>query len=118
MMERMSKINCGIIYAVKQNKQEDKYKSIATFMSHYTDCPISYYTNNIITNLLSGAISDLLNHLEYPSAFWTEYWNWKQDPWSMNDFEAMCAGLYNVQVRKNGEYINGFRPFEDFEEML
>ena len=32
-MEVMSEKSCGIIYAVKMNKENDRYKSIATFMS-------------------------------------------------------------------------------------
>ena len=115
-MEVMSEKSCGIIYAVKMNKENDRYKSIATFMSKYTDTPINYYTPNILENILVDAISDLLNHMKYPSSFWHEYWSLKQEPWNMNDFEAICAALSTVAVMDGKDnYINGFIPIEEFE---
>ena len=113
-MELMSKMSCGIIYAAKMSK-DDAYTSISHFMSNYTNTPIEYYTHNIIENLLSSAISDLLNHMKYPSGFWSEYCHYKQYPWKMNDFYAMCAALSSVQVREGELYLNGFRPIEQFE---
>lgn len=114
-MKRLSKKNCGIIYAVKLNQEGDKYKSIATFMSKYTDTPIEYYTKAILETLLSHAIADLLDNLKYPSSFWFNYWRWKHFPWDMNDFDAICATLTEIAVKdENGNYINGFMPLEDF----
>ena len=111
----MDKMNCGIIYAVKLNLDGDRYKSIATFMSKYTDTPIEHYTNSILETILSNAIADLLENLKHPSSFWFSYWRWKQWPWEMNDFEAICAALSEVAVKdENGNYINGFMPMEDF----
>lgn len=111
----MDKMSCGIIYAIKLNPEGDIYKSIATFMSKYTSTPIEYYTNKLLETILSNAIADLLNNLKYPSSFWFNYWRWKQWPWEMNDFEAICAALNEVAVKdENGNYINGFMPLEDF----
>lgn len=112
-MKLMSKMNCGIIYAVKWNKQNDLYKNIASFMSNYTATPIEYYTPAILENILVNAISDLLDHMEHPSVFWHEYWRYKQFPWEMTDFEAMCAVLNTISVKDDETYINGFRPMEE-----
>ena len=114
-MKLMNKMNCGIIYAVKLNKENDKYKSIATFMSKYTNTPIEHYTTNILENILINAVSDLLNNMEYPSSFWHEYCSLKRDPWNMNDFDAICAAFSIIQVRNDTSYINGFIPIEEFD---
>lgn len=114
-MKLMDKMNCGIIYAVKLNKENDRHKSIASFLSKYTDAPVEYYSNKMLENALARAIADLLNHMDYPSSFWHEYWHLKQDPWNMNDFDAMCAALAIVQVRNDKEYMNGFSPIEENE---
>ena len=115
MMKLMSKMNCGIIYAVKQNLFNDRFKSIAAFMNIYTDTPIDYYTPDILEHLLSNAIAELLENLEHPSSFWFEYRHWKKEPWNMSDFDAMCAALAAIPVKNNELYINGFRPIEEFE---
>ena len=114
-MQLMSKMDCGIIYAVKLNLCNDIYKSIATFMHLYTDTPIDYYTNAMLEDLLSNAIAQLLENLNHPSAFWFEYRHWKKKPWNMSDFDAMCAALAAIPVKNNNDYINGFRPLEEFE---
>lgn len=110
----MDKMNCGVIYAVKMNVKGNYYESIASFMSKYTNTPVEYYTNAILETILSNAIADLLNNLIHPSAFWFEYWRLKQYPWEMNDFEAICAAMANIQVRDTNNYINGFQPIEEF----
>lgn len=117
-MKKMNKMSCGIIYAAKLNKQENIERSIAHFLSKYTDTPFEYYNTQIITRALINAISDLLNNMEYPAGFWNEYWRWKQGPWNMNDLEAMCAALNNVQVRTDSRYINGFCSIEELKECL
>ena len=54
--------------------------------------------------------------MRYPSSFWHEYWSLKQEPWNMNDFEAICAALSTVAVMDGKDnYINGFIPIEEFE---
>lgn len=108
-------MSCGVIYAIKLNPEGDKYKSIATFMSKYTITPIEHYTNSILETILSNAVADLLDNLKYPSSFWFSYWRWKQYPWSMNDFEAICATLTEIAVKdEKGNYINGFIPLEEY----
>ena len=62
-MNLMSKMSCGVIYAAKLNHQADLYKSIAHFMSKYTDTPIEYYTPKILEKILFNAVAELLNHL-------------------------------------------------------
>lgn len=114
-MKLMDKMNCGVIYAVKMNIKGDHYDSIASFMSKYTDTPINCYTHSILETILSRAVAELLDNLEYPSSFWFEYWHFKQSPWNRTDFGAICAAMSTIQIKKDGKYINGFRPFEEFD---
>jgi len=118
-MALMEKINCGVIYAVKMNQAGNWYDSIASFMSKYTDTPITHYSHSMLETILSRAIADLLDNLKRPSSFWFEYWRCKK-VWDYSDFDAMCASLATVQVKdlqSDGAYIyiNGFRPFEEFK---
>lgn len=116
-MKLMEKINCGVIYAAKMNQKGDHYQSIASFMSKYTDTPIEHYTKQIITTRLICALGDLMEHMDHPCGVWFEFWHMRQSPWHTDDdFEAMCGALATIAVKdKNGRYINGFRPFEEFE---
>lgn len=114
-MQLMDKMNCGVIYAVKMNIKGNYYDSIASFMSQYTDTPINHYTHPVLETILSRAIAELLENLEHPSSFWFEYWHFKQSPWSKTDFEAICAALSAIPVKNKNNYINGFRPFEEFQ---
>ena len=109
----MDKMNCGIIYAIKLNPAGNWYDSIASFMSKYTDTPITHYSHPILETILSNAIADLLNNLKYPSSFWYEYWRCKKI-WGYSDFDAICATMANIQVKENNDYINGFQPIEEF----
>ena len=41
---------------------------------------------------------------------------YKQYPWDMNDFDAACAVLAEIRVKDGDNYINGFIPFEQYQE--
>lgn len=113
----MSKMSCGVLYAVKQCKEMSNEEAIAWFMSKYTDTPKIYYTSYQIQNIFFSAIGELLDCLEFPSFFWYTFTRYKQYPWDMNDFEAACSVLSEIRVKDGGgNYINGFLPFEQYQE--
>ena len=115
-MKLMDKMNCGVIYAVKLNPKGDRYESIASFMSKYTDTPIEHYNKSILETRLICAIANLIENMEHPCEVWFEYQHMLHEPWSMSNFDAMCAAMSTVAVKdENGNYINGFRPIEEFE---
>lgn len=118
-MRLMEKMNCGVIYAVKLNYSGNWYDSIASFMSKYTDTPVGHYSHAILETRLICALADLMDNMTNPSSLWYEYWHFKRYPWSKSDFDAMCSSLSTVAVKDEfGNYINGFRPREEFELCL
>lgn len=115
-MNLMDKMNCGVIYAVKLNNKGNWYDSIASFMSKYTNTPVEHYTKSILETRLVCAIADLIENMEHPCGVWFEYWHMRQYPWNKNDFEAMCVAMSTIAVKdEHGNYINGFRPLEEFD---
>lgn len=114
----LEKKSIGVIYAVKNAFGDEKEKAIASFMSKYTDTPIEFYTPYHIHTILISAVVDLLNHMKYPGSFFANYSRYKEYPWNMSDFEAICAAINEVPVRKKNpqtdlyEYINGFWEME------
>ena len=117
MSKLMAKQNCGIIYAIKRCKYETIERSIAEYMSQYTGTPVEYYTKFVLYKILVNAIADLLNTMDNPGSFWYEYQHWKIGLIKYDDFKAICAALATVQVRDdNDNYINGFRPVEEYKE--
>ena len=115
----MDKMTCGIIYTVK-NKGYSR-EEIAKFMHYYTDTPIEYYSDAIIDNLMERTLVEATRSNKNPASIINEYFYWRRKPWCYSDFEAICAALCTIQVKETNpetgelEYINGFRPIENFD---
>lgn len=115
----MDKIFSGIIYVIK--KCGHSREEVAKFMHYYTDTPIEYYTDAVIDNLMERTIIEAIRDNERPAAIAHDYFYWRHEPWCYSDFDAICAALTCIQVRRENfdtgeyEYINGFWPQEDFE---
>jgi hypothetical protein len=114
----MNKSTVGAIYAIKNGEGNSYKERLAKFMSSYTDTPIEYYNDDNLSSIMSSIFAKLLDHVEYPSTVFIEYYRWKQYPWNYNDFDAMCAAMSSVQVKRLNkvtnqyEYINGFWDIE------
>jgi len=117
-MAVMSKMNCGVLYSIKLKGELTSQTAITNFMSKYTDTPYEYYNSYMIEQIVSNAIAELLDHVKHPSFIWHEYQERLHFPWNMNSFDAMCSILCEVQVKENDEYINGFRPIEEYSEFF
>lgn len=115
----MDKMTSGIIYTIKQ--KGSSREEVAKFMHYYTDTPIEYYTIKMIDNLMEKALVEAVRYNEKPASIVNEYFYWRREPWNYSNFEAICAALSAVQVREVNpetgklEYINGFKPIEDFD---
>ena len=115
----MDKMTSGIIYVIK--RYGHSREEVAKFMHYYTDTPIEYYTDAIIDNLMERTIVEAIRDNEQPATVANDYFYWSREPWHYSNFDAICAALTNIQVRRINfdtgkyEYINGFWPQEDFE---
>lgn len=115
----MDKMTCGIIYTIK-NKGHSR-EEIANFMHSYTDTPVEYYTDKIIDNLMEKTLTEAIRDNEKPATIISDYFYWRHSPWNYSDFDAICAALTLIQVRRTNlktgelEYINGFYPLENFD---
>jgi len=116
----MDKMTSGIIYVIKEYGHSRE--EVAKFMHYYTDTPIEYYTNAIIDNLMERTIVEAIRDNERPASIANDYFYWRHEPWNYSNFDAICAALTNIQVRRvnfdtgKNEYINGFWPREDFND--
>ena len=114
----MDKMTSGIIYTIK-NKGYSR-EEIAKFMHLYTDTPVDYYTDSMIDSIMEKTMVEAVRSNEKPASIVYDYFYWRNDPWNYSNFDAICAALSNIQVRKENlitgmlEYINGFYPMEDF----
>lgn len=116
----MERVYVGIIYTIKQKGYS--YDPIRKFMHKYTDTPVEYYTDSIIDHLVETSLIAAVHDNEHPASILIDYFSWKHEPWNYSEFEAMCAALSNIQVRRENyntgklEYINGFCEMEDFND--
>lgn len=115
---KISRMNCGVIYAIKQNREGDYAKSVIQFMSKYTDTPIEYYSDKAVESIVINAVAEMMEKMEHSSVYFCSYMRWQDYPWNMSCFEALCAALSEVMVydTKNKKYVNGFRPLEEYDE--
>ena len=116
----MDKMTSGIIYTIK--KYGHSREEVAKFMHSYTDTPVDYYTDNIIDSIMEKTMVEAVRSNEKPASIVYDYFYWRHDPWNYSNFDAICAALANIQVKREnldtGEYryINGFWPWEDFDD--
>jgi len=106
----------GIIYTIK-NKGYSR-EEVVKFMHYYTDTPIEYYTDKMVDNLMEKTLVEAIRNNEHPASVINEYFYWRHEPWNYSDFDAICAALTLLQVKRINfetgeyEYINGFSPWE------
>lgn len=116
----MEKMYVGIIYTIKQKGYSRE--EIAKFMHKYTDTPLEYYTDSLIDHIVETTFIEAIRDNEHPVSIVRDYFQCKQSPWDYGEFEAMCAALSDIQVRRENydtcklEYINGFCELEEFND--
>lgn len=116
----MSKKTVGIIYAIKRGNSS-RLQNVISFMSQFTNTPPEHYNIENLTIIVKQAFMELLDHVEHPSALFSEFFRYEQAPWKMSDFDAMCAAIDETQVKRLNydtneyEYINGFRKVEEYD---
>lgn len=114
----MEKLSMGIIYTIKRNGYSRE--AIKEFLHSFTDTPINYYTDEILDSIMERTMVAAVRDNEHPQAIVSDFFYWQHYPWNYSKFDAICAALGNIQVRRENysteklEYINGFMPLEGF----
>ena len=115
----MEKLSMGIIYTIK--REGYSREAIKKFLHSFTDTPIDYYTDEILDGIMERTMVAAVRDNEHPQAIVNEFFHWQHYPWNYSKFDAICAALGNIQVRRENyeteelQYINGFAAMKEFE---
>lgn len=108
----MTQRTCNIIMCCKGNdKYAYKYDpiySIKKYLAHECDYPVKLYTNDVIENILYGALCDYINGVKYPSFV---LWSLREDGKFKDSLSEKIVTMFSlVQVREGDDLhcINGF----------
>lgn len=119
----MEKRTAEIIMICKGHHEYGKdlnYKqAIAAFLSDQCLCPIEYYTDDVINQIIWNAAIDYINSFKVhrPGSFLQyakEVFDRHNDPMMNNVlnkidmYEAICIAFHMAQVRDDNGFINGF----------
>ena len=108
----MDKITCEIIMLLKGHSkiapEGNPKKSLARYLSYLYDCPEEYYTENELWSSVRQATIDFLGSCTSPGQVRAFMYRVFENRSWYDELESYISALRNVQVRENGEYINGF----------
>ncbi|MEG0898386.1 MAG: hypothetical protein RSF40_01570 [Oscillospiraceae bacterium] len=115
----MEQRTVDIIKLCKHRPVESYMKTITEYMSKTCDCPVEYYNEQTIKEILVDAMMDYLNCCDRPSLF-----IYDMDLKDRSIFggktlaEKICIAFTLVQVRDDDGCVNGFNETyeEKFEE--
>ncbi len=108
----MTQQTCSIIMACKHKNDDvdlNPIDRVKRYMSLYCDCPIEFYTNQVMQSIMFEAMCDYMDSCDKPSTFLRILNNQVCDD-SLSLAERIALAFVLVQVRENGHFINGFTP--------
>ena len=118
----MDNTTLGMIYALKHAK-EGYDQAIIDFWSKYTETPKEHYTKEHLMNFAVQAIRDYITPADNPSfVLWELFEHMHFDCKHIIKIDkgfddrvrdAIWVTLAMTQVRKDGEYVNGFRDLPE-----
>lgn len=127
----MDNLTLGIIYAVKHSGKTAK-ESIVDFLSEYTATPKEHYSDNELVRIIRDAFIDYLKTADNPAFDVWQYFDAKRQQENFKDVfpvqqkkyaerdnlfdidtEGIISALRLSHVKENGNYINGFRDWEE-----
>jgi hypothetical protein len=111
----MTERTCNIIRACKGTLCwgiEDRLERIKTYLSAECDCDKEDYTDADIESIMINAAYDYIDTCDKPSSFLRLMYECIAKPVNLADRIAIAFTL--VQVKRDDEYINGFKK-EFFE---
>lgn len=127
----MDNLTLGIIYAIKHNGKTAK-ESIVDFLSEYTATPKEHYSDNELVRIIRDAFIDYLKTADNPAFDVWQYFDAKRQQENFKDVfpvqqkkyaerdnlfdidtEGIISALRLSHVKENGNYVNGFRDWEE-----
>lgn len=104
----MEKFTQDFIFGLKNNDDKTYVEAATTVMSQLTNTPAEYYNENNLTEIAIQKFTDFLTTADNPSYEVHEYFH-RHFNEGKSMLDSILATLMLVQVRKNGEYVNGFK---------
>lgn len=127
----MDNLTLDIIYAIKHNGKTAK-ESIVDFLSEYTATPKEHYSDNELVRIIRDAFIDYLKTADNPAFDVWQYFDAKRQQENFKDVfpvqqkkyaerdnlfdidtEGIISALRLSHVKENGNYVNGFRDWEE-----
>ena len=104
----------GIIYAIKQGKHSPDM-NIRKFMSEWSIVNWNYLGRDSIDRVLRQTITNYLMCCN--NRYEVERYFSDSSLWIMNEYDRMISFLWQIQVHKDENYVNGMRdnPYSNYE---
>ena len=108
----MEKRTAEIIMVLKGNHnlgEHDTLKQyLIAYMSNRCYCSKDVYTDELLYSVVKEAIKDTMSHLSSPGQIRAFLYSYFEARMSHDELDSWLVALQLMQVRENGEYINGF----------
>ena len=113
----------GTIYALKHT-EKDYDKTVIDYWSEYTGTPVSHYEEESLTKIARNVFIDYIQTADNPSCdlenlfsgmpFDYKPFQRKHSTFDKTIRNAIWSALVCTRVRKDGNYVNGFRELKEY----
>lgn len=106
----MTQRTCNIIRACKgslYSEIDNRIERVKAYMSEECLCEKECYTDEIMESIMIEAVYDYIDTCDRPSSFLRQIRECVAKNISLT--QKICIAFTLVQVRRDGEYINGFK---------
>ena len=108
----MTRRTYNIIMACKKNEKANCIESVREYMSKECMCPIEYYGEIEMGNIMRDAMYDYIDTCDKPSSFLREMDSIFGYA-SLSKAELIARTFRLVRVRNDNGYVNGFEEWEE-----
>ena len=112
----MTERTYNIIMACKKAERGDIIDAAREYIAKECDCPIELYTQSVMSNIMENAMYDYIDSCDKPSTFLRFFSEWRTFYSGVSLGQQIAIAFQNVQVKRNGNYINGFGEWAEREE--
>lgn len=108
----MTELTMGIIYTIK-HQDGDPHTAIQKFLQNYFE-PDYNYDRDFIDDILRQTCADYISTADNPVEEIRRYFLNSNifAAIEISEYKRMIVFLQNIKVKKNHEYINGFKEME------